>query len=483
MKIGRNELCPCGSGKKYKNCHLNAPTPTSNVNHNLDRPIRDRNIIFLNAIIDIFGFNKGKTWDDIRREMTDDQVRELYRVYGWLWPLETDVISLLPEPSKKLRGLYIGETKPNLNSIVRNIVRHSLYTDEVLVVNPFMNPRILASKFNPIENPSQYKQDTLEMIYFIFQLAPWIESGVVNMIPNPADYDQELRTSVWSMAEKRWKEQGLELLPETLAELEPRGKEVIAKTLYRLPKDKLEISIRRALPDLDDKSVASQIAYVQKLRKESPLLLDQDLPEGGELQIMRYGANLELGLYLGQLTGSYLYTDVKEQWREILSAKQDNSESELWSPLTNSFQSLEFTFLNKIDPSFALKLKEDGRLETFRNFLRRVWLSIGGNPSYDQSNSLARQFGDELAEEYRKTKEEWKQIDKDIIKFLTGSTGVITITDAIAKGGMSWQVPAMGFCVNGVLELLKARMGRKSFTNNVPLAVFLDLETKGKLLK
>ena len=21
-KIGRNELCPCGSGKKFKNCHM-----------------------------------------------------------------------------------------------------------------------------------------------------------------------------------------------------------------------------------------------------------------------------------------------------------------------------------------------------------------------------------------------------------------------------------------------------------------------------
>ncbi|MFR7920373.1 MAG: SEC-C metal-binding domain-containing protein [Anaerostipes sp.] len=21
MKIGRNDLCPCGSGKKYKRCH------------------------------------------------------------------------------------------------------------------------------------------------------------------------------------------------------------------------------------------------------------------------------------------------------------------------------------------------------------------------------------------------------------------------------------------------------------------------------
>lgn len=25
MKIGRNELCPCGSGKKYKYCCMNKP--------------------------------------------------------------------------------------------------------------------------------------------------------------------------------------------------------------------------------------------------------------------------------------------------------------------------------------------------------------------------------------------------------------------------------------------------------------------------
>jgi uncharacterized protein YecA (UPF0149 family) len=26
-KIGRNELCPCGSRKKYKNCHINKELP------------------------------------------------------------------------------------------------------------------------------------------------------------------------------------------------------------------------------------------------------------------------------------------------------------------------------------------------------------------------------------------------------------------------------------------------------------------------
>lgn len=26
-KIGRNEKCPCGSGKKYKNCHISTRRP------------------------------------------------------------------------------------------------------------------------------------------------------------------------------------------------------------------------------------------------------------------------------------------------------------------------------------------------------------------------------------------------------------------------------------------------------------------------
>ena len=30
-KVGRNDPCPCGSGKKYKNCHLGRPLPVDGV--------------------------------------------------------------------------------------------------------------------------------------------------------------------------------------------------------------------------------------------------------------------------------------------------------------------------------------------------------------------------------------------------------------------------------------------------------------------
>lgn len=32
QKVSRNEPCPCGSGKKYKNCHQNIESTTPNKN-------------------------------------------------------------------------------------------------------------------------------------------------------------------------------------------------------------------------------------------------------------------------------------------------------------------------------------------------------------------------------------------------------------------------------------------------------------------
>src|ERR1039457_6201227 len=33
MKVGRNDLCPCGSGKKFKKCHLAGPLVLPIVGH------------------------------------------------------------------------------------------------------------------------------------------------------------------------------------------------------------------------------------------------------------------------------------------------------------------------------------------------------------------------------------------------------------------------------------------------------------------
>ena len=51
-KVGRNDPCPCGSGKKYKNCHMNAESSKGGKNKALF--IGALFIVFL--VIGILGF-------------------------------------------------------------------------------------------------------------------------------------------------------------------------------------------------------------------------------------------------------------------------------------------------------------------------------------------------------------------------------------------------------------------------------------------
>src|SRR5580658_107296 len=149
MVAGRNALCPCGSGKKFKHCHLENPEDIDR-----DMSIRNRNIITLNAAHDIFGFRRGRSWSDFKKNISGEQIREFYEVHASLWMPGTDWPSLMPNLDGKLAGLYLGEIRPELT--LRNITRFSLYSDTILVVNPFPNPNILKSEYNPIDNPNQY---------------------------------------------------------------------------------------------------------------------------------------------------------------------------------------------------------------------------------------------------------------------------------------------------------------------------------------
>jgi len=163
-KIGRNDKCPCGSGLKYKKCH-----GTPNATPSGPRPLttqslslRERNLVVLNAVADIFDLAKANDWGEVKRRISDNQVRELYEVVARLWPPDTDLVSLLPTPGSSLRALYMGDIDPS--RIVRNVFRFSLYADEILVIDPFHNPWMMAEEYNPIVNPGQWRARYLSLL-------------------------------------------------------------------------------------------------------------------------------------------------------------------------------------------------------------------------------------------------------------------------------------------------------------------------------
>jgi len=112
-----------------------------------------------------------------------------------------------------------------------------------------------------------------------------------------------------------------------------------------------------------------------------------------------------------------------------------------------------------------------------RNFLRKTWGEVSADETldYGKANKLALEFADELKEQYSKAESEWEGIDADLRKWLLSRGGLGAL---IATGGVDWTIPALGFALGGVNQLLTARHERKNFRKNVPLSVFVDLKAK-----
>jgi hypothetical protein len=103
----------------------------------------------------------------------------------------------MPAPHSGLRGLYLGDIERDL--ILKTLIRFSLYTDQLFVVNPVHNPWVLRAEYNPIDNPDQFKADTIRVLYFLFQIAPWIESGIVQLILDPSVRAPAKRSAIRSV--------------------------------------------------------------------------------------------------------------------------------------------------------------------------------------------------------------------------------------------------------------------------------------------
>jgi hypothetical protein len=190
-------------------------------------------------------------------------------------------------------------------------------------------------------------------------------------------------------------------------------------------------------------------------------------------------------MYICQTIGAFPYTNFRYRWKEILGAREQfDPTAETWTPLTKAFQSLDFKFLDHVSPEFACEMREEGRLGGFRAYLRKIWREVGGSPEPSKAESLARDFSDELTDSYQQAKKEWAEIDLDLLKYFGGgavASGIVAGAEsAFSDGKLSLALPAAGFVLNSVVQLIQARIKRRNFRNSVPMSAFIDLEQKCK---
>jgi hypothetical protein len=377
-----------------------------------------------------------------------------------------------------LRALYLGEYEPEL--MVENVVRFSLYADQILLTNPFQNPNNIAEKYNPIVHPEEWKAETLKLLFHLMILAPWIDDGLVVLIPNPGEFNWDLRIKTWTLATERLK--GWTPSDEDLDE--SQFKKRMQREFLRAPRQYWDRMAREVEPSLSDSDREVFLDRIEHDRASDPLLLNETMDNmPPQLCMTHTGANLEMGMYICQATGAFPYTNMRFRWKEILTTALPHLDStaEAWSPLTNAFQQLRFKFLNNVDPKFVTTIRSEGRLEGFRSYLRNVWNTVGGEPDPDKSESLARDFRDELTQAFNEAQADWSLIDRDLLKWgIPRMAGGLVggLAAASATGHMSLGLPGMGFAVAGVSELIQAAMKRREFRKKVPMSIFIDLENR-----
>lgn len=261
--IGSNDFCGCGSGRKYKKCcqdRQEQDRPTWDV-----YSIRERNLMFCRAVQDILGLDKGKTWEDVRRELNDDQVKRIHEAFGSLWAKDTEIASLLPRPNQNIsRGIYLGTVDPR--TVAVNALGLLTYVNEIILPNPFINPAYIRPEYSPTHSPAQYKEQTLKNVLLLLELEPFIHAGMIHLIPDPMDFNEEFRRNVWSMANERTK--NWEPSEEDMRQFKYLNTDDFKRSICRLPEQSQRRQLRQADPDIKDEMIEKILALMKKQHEE-----------------------------------------------------------------------------------------------------------------------------------------------------------------------------------------------------------------------
>lgn len=408
--IAANDFCGCGSAYAYRDCCQQLPAA--------DRPpwevygLRERNLMFCNAIQGILGLHDGASWEDVRRTLSDDQVRRIHEAFAGLWPEDTDLAALLPRPNpKKLRSVYNGIADPR--TIKATVLGWLPHVDEIVLVNPFFLGTRMKPEFSPIDSPAGHKMQTLKNVLLLLKLEPFIRAGLVHLVPDSGEVSAALGQHVREVLTHRtagWKppKGGLHRLLK-LAEEEHR------RFIWMLPEASQRHYIAEHMPEADAAMIDRVIAYFKCQAEADPYALLQPLPAGepgAQFQIYK-GLNLESAMYLATLTGSVIHVDTDAHWEQLLMDAQPGGapSQRAWEPVRQALA--EITFTVDLDPRRVAERLSNGDRPPIPTLLRRLAHSVSLPGTGLTPHELAKQVRQARGKVERKAT---RADDKNVLK-------------------------------------------------------------------
>jgi hypothetical protein len=219
---------------------------------------------------------------------------------------------------------------------------------------------------------------------------------------------------------------------------------------------------------------------IQEERDHDPDFLEPLSPgPEGQLYTLTTGAMYPSAKMTANVTGSYLFSDLYVRWREIeLDRESHSAENKVWAPFAKALQNASLRCLNSLRLEHALTLRKEGRLESLRGFLTRVWKDASTDNQFDSANALL--LTEELAVQIRGAEQEWKEIDRDLWKIVgtAAAGGLLAAGPLIAAGHAGFLAAA--FAVGGGVPIMSSTIRKRSFPDRFPAAFFMKVQEDEK---
>lgn len=398
----------------------------------------------------------SKDWSQVRREMTDEKIATAYRLYEGLWPLETDLLSLLPKPDGRLRSVYTGSLHPQ--HIHEFALRSSLYFGEILIRHPFMHSGVLNKKYRPTDHPRQYRSEFVSTLYFFLSVMPFVEAGLINLVPNPCDFDFHLRDQTMAMARARSGD--YKLNASTDPHFQELQRDLHKRMLLTLPEAALRRELEQTASPNASIGIDDMIESLDWMRENDPFVSLQEDTLGpgaeGQLHYFKMEPSFEVAMYLAQATGSQILTDSKIRWKDLEAAlmRRHLGSSPTLTLLKEGIQSVPIAFPFEVEDT--LNLHDMTEFSEVRSVLRNAFKYLKGvEKSGEKPN-----FETQMAARYSRQMASAQRVFQ--------KAGIPHV-----MGHLQALMPAKGIQDNSINRLL-LMSNAEYYLPSVPMAIFID---------
>jgi hypothetical protein len=477
-KIGNNQPCPCGSGQKFKRCCKGSvdwtkllELPGSTFARHLT--LRGKNLAFRNNILGLLEGNAPSpdvSREDFKRAFTPDVVQQVHLAIPDLWPDLDDYERCLSKEKDTVTAIYTGTYEPE--AIFSAVTRHALYSERIILVDPFMDPRGVRDEFNPLLHPDEHRANTIKYAYLWLVLSPWIEAGIVNFIRPLHDFVPGLFEELHRAEDEKVKahpelEVAIEEHTNVLMNAASPTDNSIGEYHFLSNPDEYFREMFAKIPQNERVGTLQDfLSWIKTRRANHPYYVDRLPGQRAELLMQTSGASYELAKRMCALTGSHMITDLPPRWKEIELDRAKTVPDENWEPFAKALQHAPFRVLKNIRLDDALRLRSESRLEHMRLFFRKVWISCRQPDQFSRENAV--NLAAELDERVAEAEAEWKKIDQDLVKWVTGTGASVT---AAAFAGF---LPAAAAATVGAAgTLIHSKLKRIAFKERYPAGFFL----------